>query len=155
MKIWTAWPHKMVAVSSSKMFVIIYQSTWLHIQENRLTLFWDITWHVVVILHWCYRMTFGPIHDFLTLEDGTDGCHEMSVRNYHYTLRNILERCMCHTYLIIFVCGSLKSWIFSCWWLWTKPHRVTSEKRVILAVTAMRIWSVREETVKTNKCTRM
>jgi len=37
MKIWTTWTHKMVAVSSSKMFVTIYQSTRPHIQENKFS----------------------------------------------------------------------------------------------------------------------
>ena len=45
--------------------------------------------------------------DFLTLEDGTDklGCTETSARNYHSTLRHILEECRSNLY-----CDAAEAW---------------------------------------------
>jgi hypothetical protein len=60
----------------------------------RLVLFWDITQCSIVVIHWsrtkvrlvcswiAWPLTVGPI-----------GWLETSVRNYHYTLPNIPEKC--------------------------------------------------------------
>jgi hypothetical protein len=72
----------------------------------RSILFWDITQLIVGVT---YRR-FGTIYrshlfGFLTLKMGKIGCPEMSVRNYHYTLRNIPEERRSH----VLRSGSLKS----------------------------------------------
>ena len=63
----------------------------------RSALFWYITQRIVVIPYQRFRTT-NQSHlqvsrnpNFLTLGDGSDRFPEMSIRNYHYTLRNIPE----------------------------------------------------------------
>jgi hypothetical protein len=43
----------------------------------------------IYLLHFQDQESIG----FLTVEDGPIGCPEPSVRNYHYTLRNVPEEC--------------------------------------------------------------
>jgi len=70
--------------------------------NTRSALSWDITQRIVVIPYRRFRTT-NQSHlqvsrnpNFLTLGDGSDRFPEMSVQNYHYTLRNIPEDSKSH-----------------------------------------------------------
>ena len=63
-------------------------------------LLWDIKQRRVAVSYRRFGTTYWSLlqvsrsprrMDCLTLEDGTVGCPETLVRNYHSTLRNILE----------------------------------------------------------------
>jgi hypothetical protein len=67
----------------------------------RAALFWAITQRVVVIPYRSLGTTYRSY-----LKSGPIGCPEMSVRNYHYSLRNNPEECSSH---LLLRGGGLKS----------------------------------------------
>jgi hypothetical protein len=73
----------------------------IQIRDKRIVFFWVVTQHVVIVP---YRRFEKPIVTILKEIGFLDHCSEISVRNYHYSLRNRSEEHRSH----LFGGGSLK-----------------------------------------------